>query len=221
LSAKPGWWATLRVALAAAAAVALTAPGPAASAAGEGAGRRDPLAGAFPLSFDSERIRLEVVGDSLEVRGTYILLCRGRGETPIPLFYPFPRDTLLGGFRMVSLEFRTSASDTAGASAGRWESVPGIFAVRWWIPPCQSDTLVAESVYRQALRADYARYIVTTTRAWGRPLKRAAFEIRLPAGAEPIEFSFPFERGEGKEAVYRYEATDFLPDRDIVVRWQP
>jgi len=186
-----------------------------------GPARRRP-ADPFTLRFDSEHICLSIVGDSLEVRGTYVLLCRGEAPATFPLFYPFPRDSLLGGFRMVSLRVRASLADPGegGELDSRWESVPGVFAVRWWLPPCPGDTLVAAAVYRQALRSEYARYIVTTTRAWGEPLRHAGFEIRLPAGAEPLDFSFPFVRSEAEAGLYTYAADEFYPDRDIIVRWR-
>ena len=178
----------------------------------------NPIGDAFSLIFDSESIRLDIVGDSLEVRGTYVLLCRTPVEESIPLFYPFPSDSLLGGARMVSLAFRAGVDSSAPA---RWEELPLASGVRWWLPPCRGDSIVAEAVYRQKIKADYARYIVTTTRVWGRPLRRASFEIRLPPGAEPLDFSFPFERrGERGESYYAYQAQDFFPDRDIVVRWR-
>jgi hypothetical protein len=178
----------------------------------------NPIGEAFALVFDSESIRLDIVGDSIEVRGTYVLLCRTPVEESIPLFYPFPVDSLLGGARMVSLAFRTGADSSAPA---RWEELPLAPGVRWWLPPCAGDSIAAEAVYRQKTKADYARYIVTTARIWGRPLRRATFEIRLPPGAEPLEFSYPFEprRARG-EIYYAYEAKDFFPDRDIVVRWR-
>jgi hypothetical protein len=181
------------------------------------AARAGPIAEAFPLVFDSERIRLEIVGDSLEVRGTYVLLCRERGEPPPPLFYPFPRDSLMGGFRMVSLSVRSSPGSSPTPVC--WETVRGVSAVRWWLPGCSGDTIVAEATYRQKLDANYARYIVTTTRAWGRPLRHASFEIRLPPTAVPVDFSFPFEPRDGGTR-YGYEASDFFPDRDIIVRWR-
>jgi hypothetical protein len=75
--------------------------------------------------------------------------------------------------------------------------------------------------YRQAIREKYARYIVTTTRAWQQPLRHARFEIRLPEGAEPTEFSFPFAPSrDSTGVVYVWEADAFYPDRDIVVRWK-
>jgi len=206
------------LALAWAAGVAL-ACGPATA---DEAPRRPPrsaFARSLPLVFDSEHIALSILGDSLEVRGRYLLRCQGRGGSEFPLLYPFPRDSLLGGWRFVSLAVRAGAA--APALPARWETLPGQSAVRWWLPACAGDTLIAEAVYRQALRADYARYIVTTTRAWERPLRRAEFEIRLPAGAEPVEFSFPFAPSTEAPGLYRYEATEFLPDRDITVRWRP
>jgi hypothetical protein len=120
---------------------------------------------------------------------------------------------------MVSLGFRAGADTTM---SGRWEEVPGNPGVRWWMPPCRGDSLVAEFVYRQGIHAEYARYIVMSARLWGRPLRHAAFEIRLPPGVEPLDFSYPFERrGMGEDACYTWETEEFFPDRDIVVRWRP
>jgi hypothetical protein len=179
----------------------------------------NPIAEAFSLVFDSESIRLDIGADSLEVQGTYVLVRREPIEEAIPLFYPFPSDSLLGGARMVSLAFRAG---TAPPAPGRWEQPPFASGVRWWVPPCRGDTIVAEAVYRQQMKASYARYIVRTTRIWGRPLRHASFEIRLPPGASPLEFSFPFEpREAGGNVSYVFDAYDFFPDHDIVVRWRP
>lgn len=178
----------------------------------------NPIAAAFPLVFDAEWVRLDIEGDSLQVQGSFLLLCREPVEESIPLFFPFPRDSLLEEARMVSLRFQVEADTTV---SGRWEELPGDPGVRWWMPPCRGDSIVAEFVYRQEIHTEYARYIVTTARVWGQPLRYAEFEIRLPAGAEPTDFSYPFERrGAGKETYYVWETEGFFPDRDIVVRWR-
>lgn len=180
----------------------------------------NPIGEAFALVFDSEWIWLDIVGDSLEVRGKYVLLCRTPTAEPVPLFYPLPRDSLLGGARMVSLAFRAGGADAAVPA--RWEELPDAPGVRWWIPPCRGDSVVAEAVYHQKIITGYARYIVTTARIWGRPLRYASFEIRLPRGARPLDFSYLFEprRADGETDYYLYEAKEFFPDRDIVVRWR-
>jgi hypothetical protein len=172
----------------------------------------------FSVSFASEWIRLTVIGDSLEVRGTYYVHCRQQGGASVSLFYPFPEDSLLGEARMVSL---TTSIDGGDTSDVQWEASRGAPGVRWRTPPCTGDTIAIDAVYRQKLNARYARYIVTTTKAWQRPLTLARFEIRLPQGAIPTEFSFPFEaRQDATGRYYAFETRDFLPDRDVVVRWR-
>jgi hypothetical protein len=178
----------------------------------------NPIGEAFSLVFDAEWVSLDIVDDSVEVRGTFVVLCREPVEESIPLFFPFALDSLMGEARMVSLRFRAGSDSSV---AGRWETLPFNPGVRWWMPPCPGDSIVVDFAYRQEIHEDYARYIVTSARLWGRPLRYARFEIRLPPGAEPLEFSHPFERfGEGKEAYYAWETEAFFPDREIAVRWR-
>lgn len=181
------------------------------------------------LRFDSEVIRLAIVGDSLEIDGTYFLVCDRPYFEEVPLFYPFPVDSLLAGARMISGSIRI---DGETWEALRFEQIQGASGVRWWAPPCAGERLEIRGQYRQGLRQNYARYIVTTTRAWREPLRHARFEIRLPRGVVPIAFSFPFvaqpdtsagldSAAEADSAVvYVWETDSFYPDRDIVVRWQ-
>jgi hypothetical protein len=180
--------------------------------------RPGPIATGFPLRFDSEIIHLRIVGDSLEVDGTYFLACQLPYDQPISLFYPFPKDSLLAGARMVDGRARIGDGPW---EALRFQALPGRNGVRWWVPACPGDTIEMQGRYRQGLRETYARYIVTTTRAWQQPLRHARFEIRLPDGAEPVKFSFPFvaER-DSTGVVYVWETDSFYPDRDITVRWR-
>jgi hypothetical protein len=171
-----------------------------------------------PLRFDSETVRLYVRGDTLEVHGLYRFACDGAGDAPVSLAYPYPADSLMGAVRPISVEIR--------ASGGKWHplphtDVPSKMISRWMLPPCVGDSLEVRAVYRQALLTSYVRYILTTTLGWGRPLRSAVFEIHLPEGAAPVEFSFPFKRVRSeRECFYLYEATSFMPDRDITVTWK-
>jgi hypothetical protein len=185
--------------------------------AGRQSGKEASDFGGRPLRFDSEVVRLFIEPDSLTVEGNYRLLCGASKTEFTALFYPYPEDSLLGAARTVSLECRTPG--------GAWRSlefveVPGRRGARWKVPLNLGDTLEVRTVYRQSLLACYARYIVVTTRTWRRPLKEARFEIFLPEGASPVQFSFPFKlQASGECAFYMYEATDFMPDRDITVEW--
>jgi hypothetical protein len=178
-----------------------------------------PAGSEAPLVFDSEVVRLLVGPDSVEVEGTYRFSCSPAAPEFVTLFYPYPLDSLLGGAKGVSLECRTRG----GAWLNAWyRDLPSGAGAAWRVPVSAGGDLEVRAVYRQALLAPYARYIVTTTRAWSSPLKQARFEIYLPSGARPVQFSYPFEletRGAGP--CYVYEVRDFWPNEDIVVEWTP
>lgn len=168
------------------------------------------------LEFDSEEIVIDLQGAAVEVTGTYHFRVVGGAVPAQPMLYPYPEDPLLGAARTLRLEW--SGPD------GRWaplefEELPPR-GVRWRLPATGEDSLTVRTVYRQAMRGNYARYIVTTTRAWGQPLRKASFEIRLPPGAKDPQFSYPFRPRGPSVLVWTYEATDFLPREDIVVRYR-
>jgi hypothetical protein len=168
------------------------------------------------LEFDSEQIVIDVRGDVVEVTGTYHFRVAGGAVAAQPMLYPYPEDPLLGEARTLRLEWRQPD--------GRW--APLAFdelpprGVRWRLPGSDAGTLTLRTVYRQAMRSTYARYIVTTTQAWDRPLREASFEIRLPDGAMDPTFSYPFRPKGPSVRVWTFEATDFLPREDIVVRYR-
>ncbi|MDD5718652.1 MAG: hypothetical protein PHQ53_03065 [Candidatus Krumholzibacteria bacterium] len=178
-----------------------------------------PQRSAPPVAFVAEQVVLHVEPDSLRVDAVYVLVCRQEtAATQTTLAYPYPQDPLLGGARTFQLACRLGAGDWQELS---WREMQNGLGARWSLPVAAGDTLRVRTTYRQALRTTYARYIVTTTSAWRQPLQIARFEIHLPVGAVPVEFSFPFERcGEDEQAAWCYETTDFLPDRDIIVRWR-
>jgi hypothetical protein len=178
-----------------------------------------PQQSAPPVAFVAEHVVLHVEPDSLRVDAVYVLVCRQEtAATQTTLAYPYPQDSLLGGARTAQLASRLGAEDWRELS---WREMQDGLGARWSLPVAAGDTLRVRTTYRQALKTTYARYIVTTTAAWGRPLESARFEIHLPFGAVPEEFSFPFERcGEDEQAGWCYETTNFRPDRDVTVRWR-
>ena len=173
---------------------------------------------AVPVSFEREIIRIFVEPDSLRIEGLYFLRGSGDREQVVPLTYPYPEDERLGGARTEFLRARTTG-DWTPLSFGEKSAGNG---ARWWVPVSPGQAIEVHTVYRQQRLDDYARYIVTTTRAWRRPLARARFEVYLPEGVRPRSWSYPFEPGQGEQgACWVYEATDFWPDRDITVSWDP
>lgn len=180
------------------------------------AGAAEPDRSAGRLEFDSEEILIDLRGDAVEVTGTYHFRVAGGPVPAQPMLYPYPEDPLLGAARTLRLEWRQPD--------GRWallafEELPPR-GVRWRLPATESGALTVRTVYRQAMRSTYARYIVTTTQAWGQPLRRASFEVRLPPGAKDPTFSYPFRPKGPSVRVWTYEARDFMPREDVVVRYR-
>jgi hypothetical protein len=174
---------------------------------------------AMPLQFDSEVIRLFIECDTLRVEGIYRFLCAPYESDFMSLFYPFPEDSLLGAAWTVGLDCRTPAAPWRPLE---FFELPKSKGSQWRVPLTLGDTLDVRVVYRQVLLGPYARYIVSTTRAWPRPLRLARFEVFLPEGAEPRRFSYPFRLEEdGVRNYYLFEARDFLPEDDIIVEWEP
>jgi len=172
----------------------------------------------IPLSFVSEVIRMTVEPDSLVVEGTYHLSCGTTTETQVPLLYPYPRDERLGGARTVLLEARSAGGSWTPLAINEISSGAG---ARWGIPVESGQEVEVRTIYKQALKQNYACYIVTTTQAWQQPLQRARFEIRLPPGAQSPKFSYPFMLRELEDgSAYVFETRGFLPKRDITVEWK-
>ena len=176
---------------------------------------------ALPLRFDSEVVRLEIIPDSVQIEGLYRFACTQARGAPLSLVYPYPSDSLMGGARTLQLEGRGPGEVW---TALEFKEVSNGRGVRWVLPPCRSESLEVRTVYRQARYAPHAVYIVSSTQAWGRPLRHARFEISLPPGASEPRFSFPFElqapRAPNARSLHVFEATEFLPDHEITVDWK-
>jgi len=180
-----------------------------------------------PVLFDSEIVRLFVEGDTLEVEGIYLLLCSAQQTNMVTLFYPYPGRNHLGEAHTVLLQARPPGGEWRPLSFEEVDhqrtmptgEIDG--GARWWVPLDMGDSLEVRTVYRQALTADCATYIVTTTSAWGQPLKNVRFEIHLPQGLDPTSFSFPFRLVTPPSGTYYlFETSNFMPEVDIDVCWE-
>jgi hypothetical protein len=184
----------------------------------------DQARGEIPSSgvrFVSEVVAITAESDSVRVDGLYRLAFAEAAAGSVTLVYPYPRDQELGGARTEVLHWRPLGRGEEAWRPLPVRELPRSLGCRWRLPAVPGGEVEVATTYRQCRLADYARYIVTTTASWPRPLEHARFVVRLPAGAEPTEFSFPFVACEGRErGAWCYEAESFAPDRDVTVRWR-
>ncbi|MBD3235337.1 MAG: hypothetical protein GF330_01370 [Candidatus Eisenbacteria bacterium] len=167
-------------------------------------------------------MRLSVEAGQLTVEGVYLFLCHPGRQRTATLFYPLPEDSLLGEAQMLALDCRPFAGGTDAWEPVPFESTPHRPGARWVVPLDRSDSLVVLARYRQRLHGSYARYILTSTQAWGQPLRHARFELTLPRGARLDASSYPLSRmaaASAEEPHYVFETRDFMPPEDLTITW--
>jgi hypothetical protein len=169
------------------------------------------------IRFASEKITMSIRGDHILVEGKYSFRNEGEHMMKSPLFYPFPVDS--------NMLFPDSISTSVVRDDGIMTSITykelkrGVtFGLE--LPPGETKEIVV--TYRQHVKRQTARYILTTTRAWGKPLEEAEFFIEVPHNLEILSLSYSeFElwKGDGKN-VYHLRKVNFLPGTDISVAWK-
>jgi hypothetical protein len=161
-----------------------------------------------PLHFAREEIEMNVRPGYLEIGGMYHFTNTFKKPTSARIFYPFPLDSTLDYPDSIALP---------GVDFERGDS--GVF-FRMPFTPQHEDSFFA--CYRQPLRGKSARYIVTTTRQWGRPIDVAQFRISVPREFLNVELSYKPDRIERNDStvVYHFVRRRFYPDRDVIVTWR-
>lgn len=159
------------------------------------------------IVFYKERVVISLAPGEVTVEGVYFFRNTSSRERRVRIYYPFPIDEDHPYPDRIEVEGFQFTREDRGIS---WSMS---------FPAC-SDTSVRVR-YRQKLYANSAAYTLTTTRYWKKPLRRAEFIIKVPRDWEALTISYPPDRREAKDGlVYYYiTETDFMPDKDLVIRW--
>ena len=178
------------------------------------AGPEPPAVG--PLRFHREYVTVEPSDGRVRVVGVYYF--RNESDEPLTTLikYPFPVD------RNHMMPFRIRVWEQTEEGLAPLGFVRADASVDWrmQLGPRGERTIRVE--YVQEIKKNHAVYIVTTTRAWKRPIELAEFEFRIPADFEDVELSFEPDSVSvsGDTLVYYMSETDFLPDADLSVTWR-
>lgn len=179
-----------------------------------GAQGRDPGGGVI---FARERILVLVERDAVTVEGTYVLRNTSPRSRMQSLFYPFPVDS--------THPYPDSMSVRQGGRNVPYRRTAGGVSFAVEIPA--RDVAGFRVSYRQTSLDASACYILTSTAAWGRPLESADFEIAVAPGLALEEVSYDVsevvraDTDRDGTRRYRMSREDFMPDRDLCLRWRP
>jgi hypothetical protein len=165
------------------------------------------------IRFEGEHIRVVLKTASVRVEGTYFFRNPHPTRFKVPLFYPFPIDSLHPW--PTDIVVHSQEGDTLEYSRPR----EGGILFRVDIPALGLATVTV--VYEQPTLDGSACYILTTTGEWKRPLARADFEVIVPPAIELESMSYEVERvvdtPDGR--AHRFGRENFMPKKDLCVRW--
>lgn len=163
------------------------------------------------LKFDEEYLTFEISRNLFQVSGVYLFSANDSIEHLI--LYPFPVERVYGkAFDIFVKDVKTGKSlpfSMAKDSSG----------IRFRTKVSGSSQL--QIGYSQVLKSNRAKYILTTTQNWGRPLKFADYKLVVDSGIVITSFSMEPQQKiiQGGKTVYFWQKTDFMPTSDFEVQF--
>uniref|UniRef100_A0A7C4GB26 Uncharacterized protein n=1 Tax=candidate division WOR-3 bacterium TaxID=2052148 RepID=A0A7C4GB26_UNCW3 len=160
-----------------------------------------------PIHFYREEVALDVRPGMLRVQANYHFRSSAAQPVTAMILYPFPLDSnhawpdsiVIPGYG-----FRLADSGVT-------------FVMKF--SPGSEDSF--QACYRQPLRGNSCRYIVTSTRKWKRPIDLARFRVDVPADLPGVRLNYRPDSitRTGSTVTYWFARRRFYPDRDVVVNW--
>lgn len=170
-----------------------------------------------PVEFIGEHITMQVSQDTVAIHGIYTFRNRTSVSQRCRVVFPFHVDEF-SEYPNDMRAFVVEGADTLGI-----DLYPALASnsARLAVPVRANAEVAWHLLYRQRINSAYARYILTSTREWGRSLDTATYRFVVPAHYEET-ITWPPATLVGIHDGWRVlECTreDFLPERDMVVMW--
>ena len=171
--------------------------------------------GAEGVLFKKERVAVTIIAcDTIEIEGTYIFENRDTVTCTVPMYYPFPVDSVHCYPHKIILRKNNRRSDTGYTVLKK--------GIRWRmsIGAGRTDSIVV--IYRQKTNSPQGSYILTTTRFWDTPIETADFSITLSTRMVLTYWSFTNDTlyHSNNRLVYGARRVTFFPQKDMEFRWQ-
>jgi hypothetical protein len=162
-----------------------------------------------PVSFTEEYIEFRLSGTTFTVNGNYYFVNHSGESVSKIISYPFPVAlSCIDSIHIFNLDDGKyiSYEKTRQAAVFHLDCRPG-------------DTVRLNIFYKQTNVTDTVRYILTTTKNWKQPLKKAEYTFTTESSRKILSFSYPPDKSslKGREQKYFWSRKEFLPDRDFVV----
>lgn len=160
------------------------------------------------VRFCREEVAITIHSGFVEVQGKYHIKSRAKNRILVQFFYPFPIDSTHPFPDAIVIPGHEFTLTDSGV----------LFPMRF--DPGKEDSFSV--YYRQPIKENSCRYIVTTTRRWKRPIERAYFTITVPAEFKDVNLSFTPDSIQQSDTVTTCFVTfwRFYPAKDILITWR-
>jgi hypothetical protein len=166
------------------------------------------------IGFVHEHITVTIAGGSCSVDADYYFKNSAPRPSGCSIFYPL--------IHRSDLPYPDSIlvlADSAETPIGFERTTEGIV---FFLDLTPEETKRIHVRYRQRTPVRKFEYILTSTKAWGKPLQLAEFQIVVPDSLKLISCSPGFDRKETikNTAYYHIKRSNFMPDSNLIVKWK-
>jgi hypothetical protein len=162
-----------------------------------------------PVSFTEEYIEFRLKKTTFTVNGNYFFVNHSANIVSKEITYPFP--VPLSDIDSIHI------FDNVQGRYVEFKKLPKQITFRITIPP--KDTVRLNIFYKQKGVKDTVKYILTTTKNWGEPLKKAEYTFETEKARKILSFSYPPDNTStsGIHQKYFWSRKDFMPETDFIV----
>jgi len=166
------------------------------------------------ISFFREKIKIIVQDSVCTVEGTYYFKNDSGEKIRKPLLYPF--------FVNDSMPCPEQAEVINFFDNKQIPFIKAKNAVSFHITLAPKSIAAYKVIYKQKTPFKMMRYILTTTKRWGRPFQIAEYEIQIPKKLKLIRSTINnlSKTVSGRWKKYYIRLEDFMPQKDLVIRWR-
>ena len=171
-----------------------------------------------PIDFYKEEVTLMVSDSIASISGVYWFRNSTDIEIPYPVSFPFYVDSTIYYPDQISA-YTISDSVTDKIPFLKYKIANSV-GLR--IPMVAKGTTIWHLNYSQKILSPHARYILTTTAAWGKPLEEAKYKFIVPVSFDSVQVwpspdSFTTT---GDLKTYWSFNANYMPKRDMEISWK-
>lgn len=162
--------------------------------------------------FFREDLFFVLDGNELRVSGDYFFYNPHQRPIKMTMLYPFPREDFMG---RVTDVYAFDRSNIFYSTLARHNQKSAMVLLSMF----PEQTRIIRIGYTQEIRSNKAKYILTTTAAWGKPFQQAYYELHVPFDIKVDSISYVPDKIQqvGGLYIYIFEKENFMPDRDFVI----